>query len=657
MLAIAGLIPATADAATFATGTSIAISSPGNAFGGKVTSARAACVPSRAVTLQRRLPGQVAFAKVGSAVSNSSGAWSVRTSPAANAQYRAVVGPKKLNADVCQAATSATVTARSTGVSIAAGAAGFHGTVGSVTACAPNRAVTLQRREVYATAFNKVGSNPSSSSGTWAVPTTPIAGDSYRAVTSAKQVGKDSCMAGASSVLVHAVIYVSTGGDDSDPGTAAHPKRTLNAAIAAAGAMTPAGAVYAATGNYDDGVVDLANGVTVYGGFDTTWRPATTGATVLIGRPEAVLADGVTSAGLERATLNGKPAEGELSAYGLRAINGASVVLAGVRAVADDGMPGSSGQPGGDGVPGTAGGAGAGADGGAGGGSVFGCAGGTGAFAVSGTTGGSGGQDGFSPAGGGTPGQGGSGGAAGSCSITSSSNGGNAPDDATAGGDGPGGAAGTGGAADPAILAGEWLGSPGSDGGDGHPGGGGGAGGGGGGTAHGTNAPICTNCSAISGGPGGGGGAGGGGGEGGGGGAAGGGSFGLLLVDSTVTMHGGAVVTGKGGDGGAGGAGGAGGNGGAGGPGGAGQVGSSACSTRSGGGGAPGKQGGRGGDGGAGGGGAGGPAIGVLSFGASTFTQVGTVEITFGSPGQGGASPAGGAAAGATGISGAIVTG
>ena len=344
IMVLVGLNAAAARATTYSTAVSIGISPSGSAFAGKVTSPNAACRDSRSVVLQRKSPGQTIFAKVGIATTSAAGGWSVRTAPVVGAQYRAIVGAKKLSAtNACAPATSQTVVARKTTASIAAGTSNFHGSVGSSSsACVSGRAVSLQRRSVYGSAFQTIGGAISNSAGSWAVSTAPISGDSYRASVAAKQVGTNACMTALSGVQVQSVVYVSATGSDSDPGTAAHPKRTLNAAIAAASAASPHEAVYAATGTYDDGVVDLASGVAVYGGFDNTWRPAASGHTTVAGRPEAVLADTVTGADLERVTLEGALGSGDLSAFGVVATN-STITLRNVSATAAAGASGTDG--------------------------------------------------------------------------------------------------------------------------------------------------------------------------------------------------------------------------------------------------------------------------------------------------------------------------
>ena len=633
IMVLVGLNAAAARATTYSTAVSIGISPSGSAFAGKVTSPNAACRDSRSVVLQRKSPGQTIFAKVGIATTSAAGGWSVRTAPVVGAQYRAIVGAKKLSAtNACAPATSQTVVARKTTASIAAGTSNFHGSVGSSSsACVSGRAVSLQRRSVYGSAFQTIGGAISNSAGSWAVSTAPISGDSYRASVAAKQVGTNACMTALSGVQVQSVVYVSATGSDSDPGTAAHPKRTLNAAIAAASAASPHEAVYAATGTYDDGVVDLASGVAVYGGFDNTWRPAASGHTTVAGRPEAVLADTVTGADLERVTLEGALGSGDLSAFGVVATN-STITLRNVSATAAAGASGTdgaappaaplaapNGTPGDPGVENSA----------------FPCSsgsqplGGLGAAAPGARHGGQGGSAGLGGQAGLT-GVSGGGGAAGGPGTPAVQGDWNTPmtywgTDGASGSTGSNGSAGT-----AAYSSSGYAPTDGADGGSGGGGQGGGGGGGGGGGING--------CHSYGGGGGGAGGVGGGGGNGG---SSGGGSFGIYLWNSTATIEGSTITAGAGGDGGSGAAGQTGGTGGTGGHGtqtGTGNLYGGSNEQDDGSNGGRGGAGGNGGDGGAGGGGAGGPSVGVLLGGGSTASGLGTATITVGSGGSGGSS-------------------
>ena len=201
-LGIAAIIPATASAATFSTHTTIAINSVGNGFAGKVTSPRSSCVPSRHVTLQRKLAGHTSFSNVGSDVGASNGTWNITSAPVANAQYRAKVASKAVAGNTCAATTSTVTSARATSVSIVQAAHNFHGKVNSVSACVPNRKVTLYKKGIYSSTFSPIGSDVTDSAGNWLVSTTPTSGASYRAKAGAKQAGANSCMVGQSHVVV-----------------------------------------------------------------------------------------------------------------------------------------------------------------------------------------------------------------------------------------------------------------------------------------------------------------------------------------------------------------------------------------------------------------------------------------------------------------------
>ena len=198
-------------------------------------------------------------------------------------------------------------------------------------------------------------------------------------------------------------IFVSPTGSDSNPGTEAFPKATIQSAITAAAAQKPPFSVYVAVGNYS-GTVTLASGVSVYGGYNaTTWaRPA--GATVLTGGP-AASANGATGVTLQFLTLHGiLHGTAPSTTYGLLATNHAQVTLDDVKINADAGVTGNGGAPGYIGNPGAAGASATGNGQGAGGGAGSGGAGGAGP--VDGKPG----TNGSDPSGSGLGGAGGSGG-------------------------------------------------------------------------------------------------------------------------------------------------------------------------------------------------------------------------------------------------------
>jgi hypothetical protein len=415
-------------------------------------------------------------------------------------------------------------------------------------------------------------------------------------------------------------IFVSTNGDNANPGTRAHPMRTVAAAVAKA--ATGRLAVLVAAGTYDEGAgVSPRSNVGIDGGYDpASWARSAANQTLIVGAPQAVLADGATGVTLQLLTLrsNAGLTAGE-STYAVRAINRASLTIEHSILQSGDARAGAQGADGARGTNGAAGGAGGPGeddqpirgDGGLGGASSIGVAGGKGGIG--------GGNDNEehngAPGGGPFPGAGGSAGASG-----------DPGQDGRPGSPGENGAhlglpgAGGSNAADLALD--RWHGHSGSGGGAGEPGSGGGGGGGGG-------AQDCFFCTPGGGSGGGGGGAGGGPGSGGGGGGAGGGSFGIYLSNSTVTLSAGTTITA--GTGGAGGDGGDGGFGGIAGPGGLGGRGTSEIGA-----GGAGGRGGFGTRGGSGGGGPGGPSIGLFKQGDCTVVVGPNVTIAFGTAGRGG---------------------
>ncbi len=412
-------------------------------------------------------------------------------------------------------------------------------------------------------------------------------------------------------------VFASPLGKDTDPGTREKPMRQIDAAVRAA--VGKRRYVLAAAGNYSR--VDLATGVGVFGGYVADrWSVRSTSLVTLIeGAPEAILATGVTDVELQLLSAKGDVPVGTpgASAYGVRAVGGASLRLRQVIVSAAAGAPGRAGTPG---APGAEGGSGAqgsqgacdsnvkapggmggtsrtGRDGGKGGDGRYEERGQDGAPGVVGTPGGKGGKDGIAGVDG-SPGASGTPGAA-----------------------GPGSAGGSG---SPERASSSWRGMDGIEGIYGAPGNGGGGGGAGGGQDDLTSINGTGNA-------GGGGGGGGAGGRGGGGGLAGGGSFGIYLYNSSVAVTGGSITAGNGGVGGRGGDGGLGGRGGSGGPG------RRYCPNEIASG-ARGGNGGAGGHGGGGGGGAGGPSIGIIKLGAATANlSLSDTKVAFGSPGAGGA--------------------
>jgi hypothetical protein len=406
-------------------------------------------------------------------------------------------------------------------------------------------------------------------------------------------------------------VFVTTTGNDANPGTRAAPMATIRNAIARIVSAGTAADLYVAAGVYTSNTtIAIASGVSIYGGFDPAdWaRTAASVTTIQVSVSPAMLAQNITvPTEVSQLTIEGGNATAfpGATAYGIKVVNSTAlrisgnVISAGNGAAGFIGAPGANGQNGTNGSPGQAGLCDTIA-------TVQGGAGGNGAM-----PGGRGGSGGPGESNGGN-------GATGSVSTAGGAGGawGDPGHDGLWGATGPRGANGPnggGGGPNGRITGSDWFaiaGFSGVGGGHGHGGGGGGGGGG---------QSCWFFCSSGTGNGGGGGGGGGFGGNSGSGGGGGGGSFGVALFWSTGTQLIDNVITsGNGGRGGNGGAGGAGGFGGAGGSGG------SSCSDQVGRG-AGGGSGGSGGNGGAGGGGAGGDSYAVLLAG-TTATVTGTLN-------------------------------
>ncbi len=466
-------------------------------------------------------------------------------------------------------------------------------------------------------------------------------------------------------------VFVSLAGNDANTGTLALPFLTIQKGIdTAAGAGK---SVYVFGGTYSENV-ELATGVSVYGGYTPSGARSMQDATTISGAvgSTTVYADGATGVELQLLTITGgTPVGPGISSYAVRAVNGSSLALTSVTATGGPAETGTTGGPGSGGTTGTAGVCGGrttvnnklqcpstfffSATGGPGGeGAVANRKGGDGGDGQ-GNANGEAGGNGQGPKQG-TFGAGGTGTSlngnvlcqivVGGTSCTGKKGG-----DAT--GPGDAGTPGTGAAAGTADAGATWLNSAGGTSGTT---GDAGSGGGGGGSGRGVHDDGCNQD--ISGGAGGGGGGGGGAGGGGKTGGNGGGSFGVYLHDSTVVIDGGAIAGGAGGTGGKGGAGGTGGSGGGGG---SGDSGHSSLALNCDGdqsfSGGAGGVGGKGGQGGGGGGGAGGPSFGIFAANTAGFQVHANATTAAGTPGAGGAPGAGGTAGpsntGATGPAGA----
>jgi Putative metal-binding motif len=431
-------------------------------------------------------------------------------------------------------------------------------------------------------------------------------------------------------------IFVSPTGVDTNPGTQGAPKRTINAAIAAADAQGKRDILVAGGSYYE--MVTLTSNHGLYGGYaPTNWARNRSNVSAVSGANPALYAPNVNNSSVQLMSFNGENATGaSQSAYGAIFLNSNNIALQEVSIRAGRGGNGANGSTGGNGSGGSNGFVGQpGCE--DSGGFCASCGqpqGGSGGTSACGRTGGRGGNAGHGGGWGATGGTG-VGGTAGGQGTPPGQGNWYTPSQywGQPGANGADGPDGTSGAFFGTVNAGGYVIALTSGGGTGGPGNGGGGGGGGGGGND--------NCDSYGGG-GGGGGAGGCGAGGGTAGASGGASIALFMHASTIGATGCTFSTGNGGEGGNGGAGGTGGPGGAGaGLNGYGGGGEQDDGSNGGGGG----RGGNGGPGGWGGAGGGGPSVGVVRSSGASFSETGTTW-SIGSGGLGGSSGAGNGATG-----------
>lgn len=433
---------------------------------------------------------------------------------------------------------------------------------------------------------------------------------------------------------VEDAIFVSSHGDDANPGTITAPAKTIQHGIALA-SSTNKHAIYIAEGVYTE-TVTLASAIDLFGGFDSlTWiRDPALFVTTIHGGTKAVIGSSVNGVLLDGITIHGANATTlNESSYGVFLTNCTGIEIASCSVVSGNGIAGSSGTSGTAGINGYAGSPGqSGCEN-----STWPCSScgapqiGYGSGSSFGSYGGNGGNAGLGPGYGqaGNSGGGAGGGAGGQAGIWYNSNscfGYKMPGFLGNGSDGQAGIQGTNGAGGTLVGGIQLTGYVPSDGMTGSSGTAGGGGGGGGG-GHGGE----VGCDSY-GSSGGGGGSGGQQGSPGTGGKGGAGSFAVWCFGSQVTVSNCSILTGNGGTGGSGGTGGTGGTGGMGGA-----CGPWTTDQDDGGCGGYGGNGGSGGRGGHGGGGGGGPSIGIMKDAASTVTQTGN-SFTLGSAGSGGTS-------------------
>ena len=97
------------------------------------------------------------------------------------------------------ASASATTFGTRLTIGIMKGGRGFGGTAkSSSSSCVANRQVTLQRRKVGQDKYKDIGTDKTSSSGSWVVHTLPVNRAKYRAVAKRERTSTDTCRRGSS---------------------------------------------------------------------------------------------------------------------------------------------------------------------------------------------------------------------------------------------------------------------------------------------------------------------------------------------------------------------------------------------------------------------------------------------------------------------------
>ena len=428
---------------------------------------------------------------------------------------------------------------------------------------------------------------------------------------------------GVDGSLNHA-IFLSTLGSDNNQGTLRNaPVRTLLRAYELA-VQTGRKQIWVASGTYQQATsMTWDASISLFGGYNSTFTVRNTqNADILFNNANGFIITQL-SAPVIFAQLNITVSDRTAASQASRAMNVYNsanyLTIEECNIVAGRGGSGNNGTAGGLGSAGSSGFNASGSSGGSGG-STGGGRGAAGSYRSAGQIGSAGSANGSSCGGiGGSINNGGLG-----CNDGDPQAGGNGGQGCT----GLNGLDGTNGNGNGSWISSLWFQANGGRGNTGGTGGGGGGGGSGGGESC-TVFGGCVSCGTGRGG--GGGGGGGNGGTGGFGGTGGGGSFAFVINQSTITIKGGSVRTiggGNGGDGGQGGSGGAGGSGGSG---------ATSSSNKEGDGG-DGGRGGRGGNGGCGGGGGGGPSILFKGIGSAVVNRQGSVSLSRGPGGNGGAS-------------------
>jgi len=351
-------------------------------------------------------------------------------------------------------------------------------------------------------------------------------------------------------------VFVATDGNDSDAGTAAKPKRTIQAALNAAYYAAPKKYVIVSQGTYYESI-SLRDGVSVYGSYSRAhnWLRQSGFKSIISGGTTAVSANNIAEFTIiDRLYVYSADASAGNNSHALYISNSSNALL--LKNLIISAGKGGTGQDGQGAITvGTAG---------AIGGNASNRTGGVGGFSAcamgnSGGSGGSGGTNGSN----GTGPSAGTGGSMGAWNPFDCCNGCDSGTAGGAGGTGAVGVSGNDGTTTGSVISGYWKGQNGTDGGNGSAGTGGSGGGGGGGCK--SWSFLFNFCPSEDGGGGGGGGGAGCGGSGGYGGKPGGASFGIFLNNASPEVVECDISTEGGGDGGSGGAGSSGGLGGDGG--------------------------------------------------------------------------------------------
>src|ERR1700733_13661721 len=205
-------------------------------------------------------------------------------------------------------------------------------------------------------------------------------------------------------------VYVAGSGNDASTGTRTMPLKTIAAGIAMAAQVNPPLDVYVQAGTYAE-TLQMKSGVTIYGGFDTTWTRVATATTEIDGASPAIPFDQISAlTALDQVTVTSPNATAPSGSSVAIVVTSSSMIE--LRDVTVEPGTGAAGTDGVDGAIGAIGGGGGlGGDGVEHSGSIF-CSssplpvGGAGGASSCGRTGGQGGSPGVNTGAGSTGGDG-----------------------------------------------------------------------------------------------------------------------------------------------------------------------------------------------------------------------------------------------------------